>query len=99
MPVLHYRHHTGSGPVDLNKTAIFEGTAGVRPSAPLHVGAISQAEEYDRLQTRYEIQNQRLCGTDRAPSRSGTPSSSTYNSFAVAHDVGKVCLSRLQRVN
>ena len=52
MPVLHYRHHTGSGPVDLNKTAIFEGTAGVRPSAPLHVGAISQAEEYDRLQTR-----------------------------------------------
>ena len=56
MPVLHYRHHTGSGPVDLNKTAIFEGTAGVRPSAPLHVGAISQAEEYDRLQTRYQFQ-------------------------------------------
>ena len=67
MPVLHYRHHTGSGPVDLNKTAIFEGTAGVRPSAPLHVGAISQAEEYDRLQTRYQIQNQRLCGPGKKP--------------------------------
>ena len=45
----------GSCPMDLNRGAIFEDTSGVRPSAPLHVGAYSRAEEREKLRSCYSL--------------------------------------------
>ena len=42
-------------PLDLNRGAIFEDTSGVRPSAPIHVGAYSRAEERENLRTCYSL--------------------------------------------
>ena len=60
----------GSGPVDLNRSAIWEDTTGVRPSQPLHVGAYSRTEERDRLQTSYNnFHNYKLTMHDRRKGR------------------------------
>ena len=45
----------GSCPMDLNRGAIFEDTSGVRPSAPLHVGAYSRADEREKLRSCYSL--------------------------------------------
>ena len=59
-------NHAGSGPVDLNRSALFEDTVGVRPSQPIHVGAYSRAEERDRLKTSYNgFHNFKLVMHDR----------------------------------
>ena len=45
----------GSCPMDLNRGGIFEDTSGVRPSAPLHVGAYSRADEREKLRSCYSL--------------------------------------------
>ena len=76
MPKLHYRHHCGSGPVDLNRSAVFEDTVGVRPSAPIHVGAYSQTEERERLKSSYNtFHNLKLIMHDRRKDICSKPSS------------------------
>ena len=59
-------NHTGSGPVDLNRSAVWLDTVGVRPSQPIHVGAFSRSEERERLQTCYNnFHNLKLVMHDR----------------------------------
>ena len=41
--------------MDLNRGGIFEDTSGVRPSAPLHVGAYSRADEREKLRSCYSL--------------------------------------------
>ena len=58
--------YLGSGPVDLNRGAVWENTRGVRPSQPMHVGAYSRTEERERLQTSYNnFHNYKLTMHDR----------------------------------
>ena len=64
--LFQFFNHKGSGPVDLNRSAIFEDTVGVRPSQPIHVGAFSRTEERERLQTSYNnFHNFKLVMHDR----------------------------------
>ena len=58
--------YLGSGPVDLNRSAVWENTTGVRPSQPMHVVAYSRTEERERLQTSYNnFHNYKLTMHDR----------------------------------
>ena len=52
--------------MDLNRSAVWENTTGVRPSQPMHVGAYSRTEERERLQTSYNnFHNYKLTMHDR----------------------------------